>query len=855
MHTPISLADELAKDQNRLKRSHDQLIQNEYDGFDVIKDKQGSTREEVGKRSGDEKGCQGSGYEHATGRLNRKAGSNLDRENGEDNFEADGKVSRDDVEAALFGATGHPGPELDLCLELLGMKQTKRHGSMFKYRSEEYMNDCKIDLLPTQITGMVHMLLRTLGTFPLSKAQEKDRARFEAIIQKLKYDLPLTHGGILGDSPGMGKTYTTLAFINWYAQHAKHVDENGNPDHRPSLLVAPDGVVFHQWVTAAAKMFPKLRVVVCKPGDPWPRMKGDHRPFTYLNSTQTKNPKHPDSGFPDSLQYMFDKTDPRASQVLLMAPYRTWQHRVVDYTPAVDEIQKQRDLKDPPPLDPNCQIVKLTNADDKVKFGRDSIVKIFTCPFWQKDEIGMAICDEGHTIRNPTTHTHWSVRGLKAKKNWLLTATSEIQHTPVLWPSILEELKQHPKWDEIAPIVESLVQPWTKINKLQLMRLAPGVLRALLESRDLTAIAENFKHFDNVLTLPHHSRFKLGLANSHDEWREAAQANKALIDSATKALSGDTKKILAKSLKKEGVKEIEDVENTILGKVIRGIRDRALFGDEHAEDRQSLYRGVLQKDVEERMLAEMVPEQEVFSKGPPSPIDPEAAQAETFPLPSSSAPTRVSQEEMARHVAQALQKKEDLGEQRDHDTGNEDAAADGDEDEDTVNTEALRVAQHGSIYAQDLLNVLNTVRSLQSSIKTLNAGLNVEFDKYIPKRAAIGDRWKRFTLTMTNSEKAKLGQDIIYTLHICQMIDHDQQYTPDNIKKLGKLTLERGLRLLHKHRFGQQRTKLRIIPLLDSTALETDGTGLAIMAKIKLETSLEDISRTASLFGSDEVAK
>ncbi|KAF2166007.1 hypothetical protein M409DRAFT_23735 [Zasmidium cellare ATCC 36951] len=1235
LHSPTEPSAGLEGDQ--FGRSHEQFIKEEYDGYDVINDKRAkiewmryAINMSVGQSQAPQKKW-GTSFAvqdvaHAMdanmrqNALNRNADSNEDPKKG-DESKAD-KVSDVDVEAALFGATGHPGPALDLCLKLLGMEKTVKHGNMWKYRSKKYMDDCKVDLLPTQITGMVHMLWRTLGTFPLSKEQQKERPYFENIVKMLNYDSPLTHGGILGDSPGMGKTYTTLAFFNWYAQHAEHVDEDGNPDHRPSVLVVPDGVVFHQWVTAAARMFPKINLIACKPGDPWPQMNETHSPFEYLSSEQTRDPWSKKSGFPTGLQYVFDNTDPRASRALFVAPYKTWLKRVVDLSDAPLLLQDVRPLRD------NCMTVKL-NADEKEKLGREEIVRMFTCPKWQNVMVGMAMCDEGHTIRNPTTHMHWSVRGLHAKKNWLLTATPVIQYAPeladlsrVLWPSILQDLKRHPRWKDIGPNFDNICetmhrsQPWKAINSLiakenippndslQLMCLEPNVLRCLLESKDLKAIAANFKKFDDFLTLrrspesslpnligpdlplksimvehktvtsglqfrqgaeeiehlywhrraskkyeelcqlqrnksksarhkvppvspalrqmsiaaasnllsrferqiveftkgntnvesiknwrdsgldadmllyiandgdtirkgkkserpsraerlskltegspklreilihirdyvlpkegekgplrfrklliteelplvawfwelalnflhvhtqvlhselEEHERefvvdqfnnppadgdlshltvlvllytinasgvnldwdcnrcivataassapleiqawsrlirvsqqkeveiFRLCVDNSHDEWREASQANKALIDAATKAFSGQTKKTLAKLLSTDGIEEIEDVKRTALGKAIQGIFDDKLFGDDFAEARAELYQKVLENDIKEKLSEEDAAELKPMAKTtadkpqtpepeflPPNTANPKAAtpsragnyrapEQESLPTnkpqtpepeflppntanPQAATPSRAGddrateqeslltdtgtapqtstravaeansasrkllEEEMKAHeeaaAARIIATAEDavLEEVEDPNAGDEWLGDGGDvDDEEMIKTETLR-EQHPATECER---------------REETRQLHPKHQNELSSKSSIGDKWKSHLGQMSSNERKTLDQDIVYTLYICQIEEPKRKYKAEEIENLDSITIERALRLLHRHRSGKERTKSRVAPHLDYSKLEHEK-GMAVMAKIKHETCRADIEATAEAFG------
>lgn len=102
------------------------------------------------------------------------------------------------------------------------------------------MPDYKANLLVSQATAVVHMLMRTYGYFPLSAKHLEHKARFEATLQQMDHCSPAVHGGFLEDVPGMAKTATALAFFDYQAQHVRR------EKHKPTLLLVPDGYVFHQ---------------------------------------------------------------------------------------------------------------------------------------------------------------------------------------------------------------------------------------------------------------------------------------------------------------------------------------------------------------------------------------------------------------------------------------------------------------------------------------------------------------------------------------------------------------------------------------------------------------------------------
>lgn len=70
-------------------------------------------------------------------------------------------------------------------------------------------------LLTPQVNGFVHMVIRTCGEFPLNKVQFENCEKYDKILERFEgYRGPITGGGFLKDSPGMGKTTTSLAYFD-----------------------------------------------------------------------------------------------------------------------------------------------------------------------------------------------------------------------------------------------------------------------------------------------------------------------------------------------------------------------------------------------------------------------------------------------------------------------------------------------------------------------------------------------------------------------------------------------------------------------------------------------------------------
>lgn len=68
---------------------------------------------------------------------------------------------------------------------------------------------------------------------------------------------PATYGGIITDTKGLWKTFLALLFVNYIANYGPKVTE-----HKPTLVLAPNGVVLSQWLNAIYRNFPDLRIVL-----------------------------------------------------------------------------------------------------------------------------------------------------------------------------------------------------------------------------------------------------------------------------------------------------------------------------------------------------------------------------------------------------------------------------------------------------------------------------------------------------------------------------------------------------------------------------------------------------------------
>ena len=219
------------------------------------------------------------------------------------------------------------------------------------------------------------MIQRSCGEWPLTAEQQKD-----PILVRTAHELrsPLTFGGILVDTMGFGKTFTALLYLSIYSSH---LAKSSGP-HKPTLCLGPSGVVLHQW-HEALKKFPSL-VVLQAYGEKV------HSTSNWISAHAMKYAPQDITLWPAHLRYIFDHTDPRASQVVILSSYDTFATRTV-------------------------QVVKKKNADGT------RTRKIFTSSW--SEVFATVVLDEGHKLRNPRTKIYASIKALAVDVLWFLTAT------------------------------------------------------------------------------------------------------------------------------------------------------------------------------------------------------------------------------------------------------------------------------------------------------------------------------------------------------------------------------------------------------------------------------------------------
>lgn len=106
----------------------------------------------------------------------------------------------------------------------------------------------------------------------------------------------------------------------------------------------------------------------------------------------------------------------------------------------------------------------------------------------------------------------------------------------------------------------------------------------------------------------------------------------------------------------------------------------------------------------------------------------------------------------------------------------------------------------------------------------------------------VTKHWKKhWRKTIVKEDKMRFDQDVIYTLFACNLSPDKTDCTAGDItEQEGSLDLERALRLLHRLRFGQEDTKLRITPHIDYNNFRGDQ---AKTINSSVATSLQTLGR------------
>jgi SNF2 family DNA or RNA helicase len=278
----------------------------------------------------------------------------------------------------VSGSHALTGPPLDLCNTVMGMKPTSYHRDTKLMKSKcELFPECKREFLPSQVNGAAWMVQRAFGEVPVSEEMLND-PKVKAAHKKLT--CVATYGGIVADGTGLGKTCPSLLAISFLSEFRNHKYDT---DHRPMLIACPNGSVLKQWAKEGRDNFKNLRFITAYGDAP-------------SNPTEAKDwisakamLKAPvDMSLWGDKAYVFDKTNPKASKVVILTTYDTFTKR------SVIKIRKKGEPK--------------SKTHFKSRFS---------------DHFAVVMLDEGHKVRHVTTQYWASIKKLNAPINFFLTAT------------------------------------------------------------------------------------------------------------------------------------------------------------------------------------------------------------------------------------------------------------------------------------------------------------------------------------------------------------------------------------------------------------------------------------------------
>lgn len=348
---------------------------------------------------------------------------------------------------------------------------------------------------------------------------------------------------------------------------------------------------------------------------------------------------------------------------------------------------------------------------------------------------------------------------------------------------------------------------------------------------------------------------RLCLENSHDEWRDAVQANKALFDAATKAYNADALEICGASLNTIGVVEEKEIMESKLGKicmeVIRRIAAGEMLGDDplHRIVQEMASKTQIQKepnrpskgkagkvvgvsirtrkDVEGQVSPKNVQGDAEGAQEHTDLVDPNARGADPNDvaiLTASGRPTG------GRHGGADVHDddKENKKGEDEADIEGSQAANDDEKDSDYE----LEAENYDSEEFDDggidpnALDFTNLAVSRPGPTKKYMAD-DVKIPEYYNTTDMTvwwRDYWTKHT---SDTDKDSFQQNIIYTLYICMLDPHFKtDWTPADLER-DSLALERALRMLNRHRFGIKNPSLRITPYINYASLNgKDGEDL-----------------------------
>lgn len=128
-----------------------------------------------------------------------------------------------------------------------------------------------------------------------------------------------THGGIITDTMGLGKTFLAFLFMNYTAKHVVLVE------HKPTLVLVPNEMVFGQWLDAINHSFPNLGIILVHSKKASESRYANCWVPVYLMKQAPDDLK----SWPKHLKYIFNVINSRALKTVLISTYNTFANRTI----------------------------------------------------------------------------------------------------------------------------------------------------------------------------------------------------------------------------------------------------------------------------------------------------------------------------------------------------------------------------------------------------------------------------------------------------------------------------------------------------------------------------------------------
>jgi SNF2 family DNA or RNA helicase len=260
-----------------------------------------------------------------------------------------------------------------------------------------------------QITRAVRVILKLYGQIDVENLligtkQEGNPRADDMRAAATKLEDVLIHGAILADEVGLGKTQQSLlvALLHRFLNDTEKENKASQVLFKPILLVVPPTLI-NQWLQEIRSHWTGFRVFVLYGGHDFKEAMA----LSTISHTAIKEYLSLEA-LPKESRYIFDTSDPRAAEVIVLTLYDTHKPRTgtkkIEKIPGVPFVPPVRDAK-------GRMIWKKKPREQ---------------PYWetnQKNVYSLLIADEAQKIKNYSSGS-WSVLFLQSfQKTLLVTAT------------------------------------------------------------------------------------------------------------------------------------------------------------------------------------------------------------------------------------------------------------------------------------------------------------------------------------------------------------------------------------------------------------------------------------------------